>query len=302
MRRDLTVMAVVITMVLVASSFLTFPLAAQTPTPTNAAQRITYGDTVEGEIAAPRAEVVYMFSANEGDEITISMDVTGGDLDPFLILLNNTRRNVLAVDDNSGTADAESGKNALLRYTFNRSGDYLIKALNAPRDVDHTGSYTLTLTLTGSRPTPTVDPNAPTLEPTPESTFEAISESTSKSEIEPLEEPTSEAANTPEIIPIRYGATVTGEVADQIGGTAADIDYYSFSGNVDDEVTIRVEEDEGLDVILYVYVYSGDQPGQVASEMGSIEGLVLSERAVYLIIVMPAAGASGEYELTLSNR
>ncbi|RPI99920.1 MAG: hypothetical protein EHM39_05700, partial [Chloroflexi bacterium] len=73
---------------------------------------LVYGQTVDGTIDDNQPSVLYIFDAAAGDVITVAMIVTGGDLDPFLVL-NNFDRMPLTTDDNSG-----GGVNARLTFVI----------------------------------------------------------------------------------------------------------------------------------------------------------------------------------------
>src|SRR5258708_9268880 len=82
----------------IALAVSSLPAAAQQ----NAPQPISYGQTVNGKLSTAQVEILYTFPANQGDSITVTMDVTDGALDPLVILVDETQQTVLAVDNDSG--------------------------------------------------------------------------------------------------------------------------------------------------------------------------------------------------------
>jgi hypothetical protein len=82
---------------------------------------LVYGQTVDGAIDTIQPSVLYEFQATAGDVITVTMIVTGGDVDPFLVL-NTADRVPLTTDDNSG-----GGVNARLTFVIPTDGAYIIQ-------------------------------------------------------------------------------------------------------------------------------------------------------------------------------
>lgn len=119
---------------------------------------IGYGQTLTGELAAPRTELLYAFAATQGDSIAITLRKTGGEIDPFLILLDSSQQNVLAVDnDSAGEQDAR------IRYVIPASGSYLIRATSTLNNQTSRGTYELSLSLQNPTPTPSATANAPVI-------------------------------------------------------------------------------------------------------------------------------------------
>lgn len=99
--------------------------AAASPLPQPAPERLTYGQTVEGSLSADQPSASYVFAAQAGDSVTITLIATGGALDPF-IALGDAGGALLATDDNSG-----GGLNARLSLSLPAAGDYTIQATHA---------------------------------------------------------------------------------------------------------------------------------------------------------------------------
>ena len=86
---------------------------------------LVYGQTVDGELGGDQPSAFFAFDALMNDVITITMIVTQGDLDPFIVL-NDPAGTPLATDDNSG-GDA----NARLTFVIPADGRYGIQATQA---------------------------------------------------------------------------------------------------------------------------------------------------------------------------
>ncbi|NWF71245.1 MAG: PPC domain-containing protein [Chloroflexi bacterium] len=126
------------------------PTASATPTPTPtlppARISIAVGDTLAGEISPQVYEVEYVFSGQENQSVTISMNATGGDLDPLVILSRqDADGNIVKLVEND---DASEGNlNALIdNFTLPSTGSYIITATRYEREQGtSTGSFTLSL-------------------------------------------------------------------------------------------------------------------------------------------------------------
>ncbi len=102
--------------------------------------------TVEGNINDSAPSVRYSFDASADDSVSISMDTTSGDLDPFLSLYAPDGS---LVDRND---DRESGnRNALIALTLTQRGTYTIEATRFQQaDSPTSGTFRLTLSIAGS--------------------------------------------------------------------------------------------------------------------------------------------------------
>jgi hypothetical protein len=119
---------------------------------------LVYGQTVDGTIDTNQPSVFYQFQAAAGDVVTVTMIVTGGDVDPFLVL-NNADHVPLTTDDNSG-----GGVNARLTFVIPTDGAYIIQATQAGGiPPEGGGTFSLNLTMT-------VEGNVPPSEPSPAET------------------------------------------------------------------------------------------------------------------------------------
>ena len=125
-------------------------LEALAPTPTKAVAAITNGQTVTGSVGEGPWEN-WVFSADEGQLISIAMERASGDLMPAIYLLNNQRHKI-AEDPNLGGGASASVVDFVAPYR----GAYVI---NAGRYCCGTGAYTLRLDLRTPAPPPPAKPN-----------------------------------------------------------------------------------------------------------------------------------------------
>ena len=122
-----------------------------------------YGQTVEGEITTDQPTQVYAFDASANDVVTLAMNHTGGELDPFVTLLD--AQNVqLATDDNSG-----GGQNARLAFVIPTSGRYFVQVSHAGGIMPVSGGrYSLSLSAVGESGVVVERAPLPEATPTPE--------------------------------------------------------------------------------------------------------------------------------------
>lgn len=102
--------------------------------------RMNYGISTTGTIDEITPEVVYAFFGIEGETITISMNRSVGDLDPFLVLQDAEFTTLVRNDDNG--IDQNAG---ISSFTLPTTGIYYIRATRFNGDPLTTGSYTLVL-------------------------------------------------------------------------------------------------------------------------------------------------------------
>ena len=151
--RNGKVLNFVVLVLALATSPLRSASAQATPQP------IAYGQTVTGDLAPDRTEALYVFTAQAGDSITITMDTDGNSaLDPLVILVDQSQQTVLAVDNDSG-----GNRNARLRFVIPTAGTYVIRATGVQGVGEISGNYKLALLLGNPTPTPSGSANAPVL-------------------------------------------------------------------------------------------------------------------------------------------
>jgi len=108
----------------------------------NAVQNISYGATVNGQIAGDDLQTAagdlldaYSFAGVAGDRIQIKMSAATFD---SLLILNKNNGAIIASDDDSG-----GGKDSLIGFTLPETGLYVVIA--TPFAPNRTGNYSLTL-------------------------------------------------------------------------------------------------------------------------------------------------------------
>lgn len=118
---------------------------AQDATPTTLPVFPITSGNYEGNINDQFVSVRYSFDAVEGDVVTIMMENTSGDLDPFLLLFESDGQ---LIDSND---DLENGnRNAQLIFTVEVAGTYIIEATRFEVEEGQTqGTYRLILSFEG---------------------------------------------------------------------------------------------------------------------------------------------------------
>jgi hypothetical protein len=107
------------------------------------------GDTVQGTIQGTSASAQYVFTASQGDVVSIRMTRQSGDLDPVLILLDPNGKEIARVDD----AANPTNRDALLQgITLPANGTYTIIATRFQEDAGLTnGDFSLSLSRGGQK-------------------------------------------------------------------------------------------------------------------------------------------------------
>lgn len=109
---------------------------------------MTYGDTVQGTINDDTFAVNFIFAANKGDLITITMKTTDGDLDSTLALQDPTGKKVASSETASG-AGLQATDAQIRRFQIPSKGNFTIIASRKDGETGATsGSFTLELDLT----------------------------------------------------------------------------------------------------------------------------------------------------------
>jgi hypothetical protein len=129
----------------------TFAPPTDTPAPTATTAPVfpIRPGSIEGNINDAFSSVRYSFEANRDDSVTISMETTSGDLDPFLSLYDEDGTLVGRNDDAAG-----GNRNSLIALTLAQSGTYIIEATRFPEGRS-TGTFRLTLAIAGTQSTQT---------------------------------------------------------------------------------------------------------------------------------------------------
>lgn len=126
---------------------LALAAAAQDATPTPLPTFPITPGSYEGNISDSFYSVRYSFEAAEGDVVTISMNNTSGNLDPFLFLFGPGD---VLVDSNDDVGPGD--RNSRIEYTVERAGSYVIEATRFDGERGTTsGTYRLVLALQGAQ-------------------------------------------------------------------------------------------------------------------------------------------------------
>lgn len=106
--------------------------------------QLRYGDSIIGEVSAVSAQSVYFFEGQRGEVITLQMQRTSGNLDPWIDLANSAGQILISGDDDptaSGTLNA-----GIINFTLPATDFYIIVATRYGRDAGvTTGSFLLKL-------------------------------------------------------------------------------------------------------------------------------------------------------------
>ncbi len=128
------------------------PQATPPTLPTEYAEfpRLTYGESAEGEVSNAVFLTVYVFEGRAGDNVNIVMQATGGNLDSYMVLLDDARIPLQDADDIS-----ETNKNAQLQFTLPRDAFYAIVATRFDQGEGTTeGTFELSLDLASNDQAP----------------------------------------------------------------------------------------------------------------------------------------------------
>jgi hypothetical protein len=239
-----------------------------TPAPTSTPVSIfplTPGSSIEGNLNNNIPAARYSFVANRGDSVTISMESTSGDLDPFLVLRDP---NGLTIAQND---DAQSGqRNALITATLDQTGTYTIEATRFDGAEGTTnGTYRLSLVIAG---TPTQE--APT---------------------DPLTVPPNFGVNFSILEYEEYGGGLLNENVSRR--------YFAFGGDQGDLVRIIITRLNG-DLVPQLNVLNSSLaavPGErQARDTEFIAYVTLPQRGWYLIEASARSG-SGNFDLYIDR-
>jgi hypothetical protein len=136
------------------------PSQTPLPSPTSLPVFPLAPGSVEGNINDAFPRVRYRFDAQAGDSVTLRMESTSGDLDPYLYLFGPGGTIIGRNDD-----DIPGSRNARIALTLPQTGAYTVEATRFTPDsataTASAGTFRLTLTLSGSTTEQTpVDPLA----------------------------------------------------------------------------------------------------------------------------------------------
>lgn len=238
-------------------------------------ETISNGDRLAGTVSEEAPAVTYAFDGSEGDNITITMSRTGGDLDSYLYLLDASGSTLYEDNDSGGdTGDA------WITYTLPADGQYLIIATRADQEEGVTTGGFL-LELLSDSPAPSASDAEPTL-PAAYATAPVLG----------------------------YGDEVEGEITN-----TKHLDLYTFVGSAGDTVLIEmnsptIDTPDGLDPLLILLdsqqIPLSENDDIVAGvERNSRITYTLPTTGYYAIVATRFEQAdgttTGPYTLTLNN-
>lgn len=255
-------------------------------------QTLTIGDSLAGTITSDFPSAFYCFSGERGDNVTITVEVTDGNLAPFVIITEpiyseENMTNPLGV----GQAN-RSGGTAEVTFEIDSAGTYLIVVGGLD---NNGGAFEISL-----------DAEARSIFDTateePEATDEDNGDNSDPTEIIPGE---TNLCRLDGVETLEYGASVTGTLDASNPGL-----WYCFEGTAGDLVTVEVGTESGDAVMLVALaqpffdftnntVYIADQASS-RNDSAVIEFSLPSD-GDYLVFLQMSAGEDGEYYLELSG-
>jgi len=109
-------------------------------------EELSPGDSRDGTITKKDYAQAFCFIGSEGDEITVEMTATSGNLDTYLLITDVAIENTFADNDNISKKNTDSK----IEYTLESDGAYLIVATHSGlKKGTTTGDYTVTYDTTG---------------------------------------------------------------------------------------------------------------------------------------------------------
>jgi hypothetical protein len=127
---------------------LTIPVDLSTATPLTSG--MSYGSAVTGTLNNTTFTQDWAFDGSAGDVVTITMLNTGGDLDPYLYLLD-ANGSELASNDDAADTSLGTWNSQIAGYTLPAAGTYTIRASRfGDQYGSSTGSYSLSLDSAGA--------------------------------------------------------------------------------------------------------------------------------------------------------
>jgi len=231
---------------------------------------IGYEQTVEGEITDDIPVHTYSFDAQANDVVTLTMNATGGDLDPFITLFDP--QNIqLATDDNSG-GDGD----ARLAFVIPNTGRYLAQVSHAGGMLPVSGGrYSLTLSAVGEGGVVVERTPLPEPSPTPEAT-----------EPEPISSDVQGMAVR--LRAISPAAPIDAELTRQVA-----FHLYWFEAAERTQVTISAAGTDSFAPLLTLYDAAFNEISRSQPHEPTLTA-VLGDAGVYLIgVSLPEAGSTG---------
>jgi hypothetical protein len=291
--------------ILLAASFPSLAQEGENLCRSQIRQTIEYGDTLSSFIDSQIPYAFFCFEGERGDEVTVTVEVTDGNLIPIIIITDPVyNEEDLQNPLGSGVANREGGT-AVAEFSIDSSDTYLIVIFG---DQNTLGAFDISIDAAGSSILGGgTDTGEETDEPTetPEDiggSSGGSSDGVNMAEIE-FGETNLCRLDTTEYL--EYGDSASGE----FDGSTVVSAWYCFEGEVGDLVTIEVGTSSGNLVMLALVadpffdltentVYTGDIADD-RSDSAEFE-FEVPEDGDYLIWVQLGEGDSGEYYLEIS--
>jgi len=230
-----------------ARRVLAAPPTQETPT------RLVYGQTVDGNLSPEQPSAFFVFTGQAGDTVTVTLIVTGGALDPFLVL-NDMARTPLAVDDNGA-----GGLDARLSYVIPADGDYIIQATHAGGIIPpEGGSYTLNLTAVTETAPPEESAAGPVI-----------------------------TSNTPLLAPLMIGTTISDSLTRQ-----TPLRLYWFEGHAGDLLVVMPQQLAEFQPLLALYNNVFGEVGRAAPG-AALRLLLPDDGVYFLAVALPLTNSLG---------
>ncbi len=127
---------------------LAVPVAVSAQSDCGKIDEMSSGDSRDDTITKKTYAQVYCFMGVEGEEVTVDMTATSGNLDPYIVIADITGKTILAENDNISKKNTDSE----IVYTLESDGAYVILATRkSGKTGTSTGDYTITYSSTGGQ-------------------------------------------------------------------------------------------------------------------------------------------------------
>ncbi|MBI5958933.1 MAG: PPC domain-containing protein [Chloroflexi bacterium] len=250
------------------------PLAQAAPWQQGDPIILVYGQTVDGQIDSTQPSIFYAFDAQTGDVITLTMIVTGGMLDPFIVL-NDANRVPLATDDNSGGTP-----NARLTFVIPLAGRYLIQATSAG-GLTAEGGGTFSLNLTAAVGDTQTVPTLPSATPA-EAALPEITPTPAGQSDTPVVQ-----GDSVRLLKLQPGATLQDTLTRQVA-----LRFYWFEAQEGDQIAITPEALGTFTPLLVLYNSAFNEITRTASSSG-LQTIAAEAGLFFLSVSLPDTNSIG---------
>lgn len=242
---------------------------------------INDGQTLEGELNNIQRALQYIFSAEAGDTVTILMQTTSGNLDPFLSLATFEGDLIATDDDGAGAGDA------VIQVTLETAGAYVVTATRSRTgNAEGEGTFSITLTFS-SEPVVAPPPDDPGEVPDTTDGGEAVPAPTTAAPIQEVGE---------RLQPIVRGSTIRGALT-----TESRFVLYWFEGRNGQNVTVTPDTGTNLQPLLVLYNNNFEE--QFRATPGTPLTTTLRQDGIHFVgVALPdALSTGGNYAITLGS-